>query len=107
MSLPRDPVEKLNWAGSSYRVRLVTWISLPLLLLGNAHFRRAQAATPPSPFVAQALEVLNAGAIEKLIERAKKLQEAGDLKGATELYERVLAWSEKNKGPQHPGTGKI
>ena len=48
---------------------------------------------------------LDEAAAEKLLEQARKLQEAGDLKGAAELYERVLAWSEKTNGPEHPDTG--
>lgn len=42
---------------------------------------------------------LDEGAIKNLIEKAEKLHETGDLKGATEIYLRVLDWNEKYKGP--------
>ena len=90
-----------------YRGRVFFWVALPLLLSCAAWVGAARAAEPVQPGVKAAAQGLSEKEIEDLIKQAEKLQEAGDLKAAAKIYERLLAWSERVNGPDHAFTGAM
>ena len=90
-----------------YRWRVFFCSALPLLLSCVAWLGAARAAEPAQPGIEAAAQGLSEKEIEDLIKQAEKLQEAGDLKAAAEIYKRLLAWSERVNGPDHAFTGAM
>ena len=81
---------------------------LAAIMIGPSSVIQALSASPLEKIRPAAKEVLNEEAsIEKLIEKAQKLQEAGDLKASAGIYERLLAWSERVNGTNHADTGAV
>ena len=88
--------------------RFLTRALLAAIMIGPGCVMQALSASPLEKIRPAAKEVLNEEAsIEKLIEKAQKLQEAGDLKASAGIYERLLAWSERVNGTNHADTGAV